>query len=211
MNFDHVKNCLLNCQIKLSHTDGYIFESLANRFHRFMVKSPIADWICEEENLRINGYNIVIPKTAVQIKFANQSVLFVFKSGHIRYMSENGIRYYSIITNQQVPNYIQGDLVIIKLDNKEKIPHIEKLKELLYHEETVFWYTHQHPSQYNLVQIRTKAAELYIGGNRKHKSVGLLSYFYPIRYDYRTIQVKTLEQIKIIHNPTDEIHPVCYL
>ena len=211
MDIETLKDYLLYCHIRLDYSDDFIFKSLKERFEDFGLKSTIKYWDANDGKISLNGSEIVFPNTFIRIIFANNCVMLIFKSGHIRFMSGNGFKYYALLTNQKLPDFIQGDLVVIELDNDGAAANCNQLNEMLKNYQKVFWHTSVFNGQHRLMQDWTTASELFIGGNQKHRSQGLLCYFHPVDYDHRTVQIKTIEKIALIHDPVDDLHPTCYL
>jgi hypothetical protein len=206
-----LKKHLRKCHIESYWADGYVFESKEGLFHKFKIQSSIMEWDTHDGHLGLDVYSIVFPKTTVRIRFSNNSILMVFRSGHIRYLSEKGFIYYAILTDQRMPDFIQGDLIIMKLNDKGLNQKVEQLTGMLRLHQKVFWYTPLMPDNHEFAQKWTDAKELFIGGNRKHKVEGALKYYYPVLPDFRTVQVKTEEQLVVTHDPIDHIHPTCFL
>jgi len=200
-----------NCGIRARRTwHGWQFSSLKERFADWRVHAAVESWDQGQGAYRLWGVTAHFPGTAVRIKFASGSILLVFPSGHIRWMSELGFKYYAALSRGVPPSHSQGDLVVFELAGAGLLPHRHVLGDMLPEDYGTLWYK---PPAVDPKPggVWREVDELDVGGSARHRALGRLKYLIPVEKDHRTVQVQTLSRVFIYHDPLDHIHPGVYL
>lgn len=189
---------------------GWRFASSRARFAAFTVHAAIERWERGQGAYHWGSFTAHFPGTAVRIRFACGSLLLAFPSGHIRWISELGFRYYATLSQGVPPSYRQGDLVVFRLTDGEVLPHRVVLDDMLPEDGGTLW-PEPKPADPKSVGVWQEVDALDVGGNARHRALGRLKYLTPVEKDYRTVQAQTLAKVFIHHDPIDEVHPAIYL
>jgi len=197
-----------NCGIQLSCVEhGWRFTSQRGRFTSFTVTTPLVHWDAAQGACRSQGCVAHLPGTAARFQFGSGSILLTYPSGHIRWITALGFKYYAVLSQSTPPRYCQGDLVIFALADERLIPHRHVLAALLPADQSTIWCRARSvvsaPNQGTWIQVE----KVPVGGNTRHKAVGRLRFSRPIPDDHRSMQIHTLDEVSIQHDPVDDIHP----
>ncbi len=202
---------LETCGIHAASTpDGWRFCSVKARFADFTIPAEIERWDQGTGAYHSQGFVAHFPGTAVRIQFVNRSILLIFPSGHIRWMTEAGFRYYSMLSQEMPPAYCQGDVVVFQSSDHGFLPQRDLLETILLEDHGTLWYTPQSKVQES-IGVWRETEQLYVGGNARHQAFGRLKYLIPILRDHRTVLIWTIDQILLEHDPIDEVHPSIHL
>jgi hypothetical protein len=200
---------LANCGIQVSETEHACrFMSENRKFAPFSPNAHLIGWDFNAGLASINSAEAVFPDTSIRLYFSNNSVLLIYASGHIRFIPWESYYYFSLLSQGRVPLFSQGDLLIFTdQDVSKKL--IENLEQILPSDQEDWWCRSAPVASHT--GIWYEASEIMLGGNGRHKAFGRLKYQMPIRKDWRTVQIKTLDEVLVEHFPTDDIHPLIQL
>jgi hypothetical protein len=202
---------LEDCGVQMTITQrGWLFSYLRTRFTSFTVHTEIKRLAYREETYRFKELTAHFPGTAILLPFINGSILLIFPSGHIRWITESGFRYYATLCQGARPDYCQGDLAIFQLAEVRVLPHRHILEDMLPQDQGTIW-CRTNPVDPKSVGNWQEVEELGVGGNTRHLALGRMKYLTPIIGDHRTVQIQTIERIFIDHDPIDDVHPAIYL
>jgi hypothetical protein len=202
---------LERCCIELSITRlGYGISSRRERFADFALHSEIESFEPEPGAYSVDGLLAHFPGAAVVSRFSKSGMLLAYPSGHIRWIPDPGFRYYATLSRGLPPDYCQGDLVVFNLDGDASLPDRAALEAMLPGDECSLWCKALPADPRSHVGWR-EAADLYVGGNTRHRALGRFRYMVPVRLDRRSAVVRTNAEVVIDHNPIDSIHPLIVL
>jgi hypothetical protein len=185
--------------------------SLRGRFAAFAVTTLLVDCDLGEGPYHAQGLAAHFPRTAVRLRFDSESILLIYPSGHIRWIPSLGFRYYAILSQGAPPSHCQGDLALFPLAGNGLLAERHRLSAMLPPDQSVIWCPSRSidPSPGGGTWFETE--EVAVGGNARHKAVGRLRFAMPILNDQRSMQMVTLDAVRIQHDPVDEIHPTICL
>jgi hypothetical protein len=201
-----------NCGVQLSRVErGWRFTSQRERFTSFTVTSSLIHWDAAQGLCRFQGWVVHFPDTAARFRFRSGSILLVYPSGHIRWVTALGLQYYAVLSQSTPPRYCQGDLVIFALGDGRLIPQRHALAALLPPDQSAIWCRARPVASAPNTSAWVQVDEIPLGGNTRHKAVGRLRFSTPIPNDHRSMQIHTLDDVWIQHDPVDDIHPTICL
>lgn len=201
-----------HCGVQILRTArGWRFSSLRGRFTDFTVTTSLVDWDGDEGVYRAQELVAHFPGAAARLRFDSQSVLLTYPSGHIRWIPSLGFRYYAILSRGAPPGYCQGDLVLFPLADHGFLAHRFRLSAMLPPDQSTIWCRSRSAGLPPGGETWVEADEVAVGGNTRHKAVGRLRFAMPIEGDRRSVQIYTLDRVRIQHDPVDEIHPTLHL
>jgi hypothetical protein len=196
-----------DCGIQLSRVErGWQFTSQREHFTGFTVTTPLVHWDATQGACRSQRCVAHFPDTAARFQFGSGSVLLVYPSGHIRWITALGFKYYAVLSQSTPPRYCQGDLVIFALADERLIPQRHALAALLPSDQSTIWCRARPVASAPNKSTWIQAGEIPVGGNTRHKAVGRLRFSSPIPNDHRSMQIHTLDEVSIQHDPVDDIH-----
>ena len=200
---DNVLKMLSHCGITAcKRSQGLWLTSSWNLFKPFGLQSGIHSWRRTNAPLAVKNGRVSFHDSLVQIRFDSNAFLMVYKSGHIRWIPQDGLNYYAELFSGHLPGSWQGDLMGLYLDKYDYLPDYERLNRLASQGPGKFW---AEPRGEQTDWQKTKC--LPIGRNGKHTIHGAACFRFPVANDSRTILIKSLEEISIDHTPDDDIHP----
>jgi hypothetical protein len=190
---------------------GWRMTSLLQRFHAFTFIGGDPLLLPADGPIQLAGAHAYFNDAAVRLLFPGNNLLLQYASGHIRWITAEGFVYYAVLTNGAVPFCCQGDLVIFALDGSGDLPWREQAIARLPVDQAAVW-CRSRPALPSLPDRGWQEVDtVALGGNDHHRAFGRLLAAAPIPGDHRTLQIAPLEDVRLQHDPIDDIHPTLYL
>jgi hypothetical protein len=206
-----------HCNLRISPAAaGWRFTSLKHYFREFIVGSSLCGWDNgnsppDRSGTDRSGTGILFPGAIMRCRFDSGTMLLIYRSGHIRWITGLGFSYYVSLTQGISPEFTQGDLMVFPLPGTSLLSHRRELSRQLSSFREPIWAKAYLPPELALAGQWVDTQEIILGGSRSHRAFGRLRVVRPVEKDERTMQIMTAGEVCIRHDPGDDIHPTLSL
>lgn len=202
-----IESFLAQTGIKItSAANGIRVVSDRGRFTGFTITSTFQGAVYNSRSPDSTVIHRLFPGAACQLAFSGGSRLMTYASGHIRWVTNEGMDYYRQLSQEQPPVMTQGDLVLFSLEESGRPSRLDRLSDMLPEDQRTVW-CHASPPINGIKVGWHTADKIALGGNGRHQAAGRLKWLPAVAGDNRTMQMVAVSDVTVFHDPVDDIHP----